>query len=125
MAQNASEAIASMGTDIPLAVLSRKHPPLSHYFKQLFAQVTNPPIDSLREEIVTDTTVYIGSDGNLLEESSENCTVLEVQNPILTGVDLMKIKSLDRPGFKSAVISLLYFKKHIAGSGFGSAFCQL
>lgn len=110
MAQNASEAIASMGTDIPLAVLSRKHPPLSHYFKQLFAQVTNPPIDSLREEIVTDTTVYIGSDGNLLEESSENCTVLEVQNPILTGVDLMKIKSLNRPGFKSAVISLLYFK---------------
>ena len=89
-----------------------KHPPLSHYFKQLFAQVTNPPIDSLREEIVTDTTVYIGSDGNLLEESSENCTVLEVQNPILTGVDLMKIKSLDRPGFKSAVISLYTLKTH-------------
>ena len=110
MATNGSEATASMGTDIPLAVLSEKHPPLSHYFKQLFAQVTNPPIDSLREEIVTDTTVYIGSDGNLLEEASGNCTVLEVKNPILTGVDMMKIKSLDRPGFKSAVVSLLYFK---------------
>ncbi|HIT06201.1 MAG TPA: glutamate synthase large subunit [Candidatus Scybalocola faecipullorum] len=110
MAQNGTEATASMGTDIPLAVLSEKHQPLFNYFKQLFAQVTNPPIDSLREEIVTDTTVYIGSDGNLLEEKSENCTVLEVANPILTGVDLLKIKALDQPGFKSTVVSLLYFK---------------
>lgn len=110
MAQNGVEATASMGTDIPLAVLSEKHQPLFNYFKQLFAQVTNPPIDSLREEVVTDTTVYIGSDGNLLEEKSENCTVLEVANPILTGVDLLKIKSLNKPGFKSEVVSLLYFK---------------
>lgn len=110
MAMNGAEATASMGTDIPLAVLSERHQPLFNYFKQLFAQVTNPPIDSLREEIVTDTTVYIGSDGNLLEEKSGNCQVLEVDNPILTGVDLLKIKSLKREGFKSEEVSLLYFK---------------
>ena len=110
MAKNGSEPTASMGTDIPLAVLSEKHQPLFHYFKQLFAQVTNPPIDSLREKIVTDTTVYIGSDGNLLEEKGENCTVLEVHNPILTGVDMLKMKALDRPGFKTATVSLLYYK---------------
>ena len=110
MAENGVEATASMGHDVPLAVLSEKHQPLFHYFKQLFAQVTNPPIDSLREEIVTDTTVYIGSDGDLLSESADNCRVLEVHNPILTGVDLMKIRSLDRPGFHSTVISLLFYK---------------
>ena len=109
MAANGTEATASMGHDVPLAVLSEKHQLLFSYFKQLFAQVTNPPIDSLREEIVTDTTVYIGSDGNLLQERSENCRVLEVNNPILTGVDLLKIKSLDRPGFKAETISLLYY----------------
>ena len=110
MAANAIEATASMGHDVPLAVLSEKHQLLFSYFKQLFAQVTNPPIDSLREEIVTDTTVYIGSDGNLLQEKSENCRVLEVNNPILTGVDLMKIKNLDQPGFRTETISLLYYK---------------
>ncbi|MCR4688952.1 MAG: glutamate synthase large subunit [Saccharofermentans sp.] len=110
MAANKVEATASMGTDIPLAVLSEKHQLLFSFFKQLFAQVTNPPIDSIREEIVTDTTVYIGSDGNLLEDKSDNCRVLEVNNPILTGVDLMKIKTLDQPGFKSAVVPILYYK---------------
>ena len=72
--------------------------------------MTNPPIDSLREKIVTDTTVYIGSDGDLLKEKSGNCTVLEVDNPILTGVDLLKIRSLDQPGFKAQTISLLFYK---------------
>ena len=110
MAENGAELTASMGTDAPLAVLSRKHRPLSHYFKQLFAQVTNPPIDSLREKIVTDTTVYIGSDGNLLRESSGNVHMLEVQNPILTEVDLMKIRELHEPGLVSCVIPLLYYK---------------
>ncbi|MCR4903006.1 MAG: glutamate synthase large subunit [Butyrivibrio sp.] len=110
MATNGVEATASMGHDVPLAVLSELNQPLFNYFKQLFAQVTNPPIDSLREEIVTDTTVYIGSDGNLLQEKGENCRVLEIDHPILTGVDLMKIKSLNQPGFKATVISLLYYK---------------
>ncbi|MCC6094836.1 MAG: glutamate synthase large subunit [Eubacterium sp.] len=110
MAENGVEPTASMGHDVPLAVLSRQHQLLFNYFKQQFAQVTNPPIDSLREEIVTDTTVYIGSDGDLLNEKSGNCTMLEVNHPILTGVDLMKIKSLDRPGFHAQVVSLLYYK---------------
>ena len=110
MAKNGEEAIASMGTDIPLAALSEKHQPLFNYFKQLFAQVTNPPIDSLREKIVTDTTVYVGSDGNLLEEKGENCRVLEIEHPILTGVDLLKIKSLNKEHFKCATVSLLYYK---------------
>lgn len=89
MAKSGSEKITSMGTDIPLAVLSEKHQPLFNYFKQLFAQVTNPPIDALREEIVTDTTVYVGSDGNLLQEKAENCRVLQIRNPIITSVELM------------------------------------
>ena len=110
MAKNGIEATASMGCDIPLAVLSEKHQPLFNYFKQLFAQVTNPPIDSLREEIVTDTTVYVGSDGNLLEEKADNCNVLQINNPILTSVDLMKIRAMNKPGFKVSTVSLLYYK---------------
>ena len=110
MAKNGAEPTASMGTDIPLAVLSDRHPSLFHYFKQLFAQVTNPPIDSLREEVITDTTVYIGSDGNLLEEKSENCTVLEVNNPILDSRDMDKIRSLHQEGFKNHTISLLFYR---------------
>ncbi|MGN0660163.1 MAG: glutamate synthase large subunit, partial [Oscillospiraceae bacterium] len=110
MAKNGSESTAAMGIDIPLAVLSEKHQPLFNYFKQLFAQVTNPPIDAIREEIVTDTKVYVGCDGNLLEEKPENCTVLQIKNPILTSVDLMKIKNMDKPGFKVETVSLLYYK---------------
>ncbi len=110
MALNGVEPTASMGHDVPLAVLSKQHQLLFNYFKQLFAQVTNPPIDSLREKIVTDTTVYIGSDGDLLNEKGKNCTVLEVNNPILTGVDIMKIRSLDQPGFHARTLSLLYYK---------------
>ena len=67
--------------DIPLAVLSEKHQPLFRYFKQMFAQVTNPPIDAIREESVTDTTVYVGSDGNLLQDSPENCSVSRSTTP--------------------------------------------
>ena len=110
MAMNGIEATVSMGHDVPLAVLSEKHQPLFSYFKQLFAQVTNPPIDSLREKIVTDTTVYVGSDGNMLEELADNCRVLEINNPILTEVDLMKIRALDKPGLKPKTISILYYK---------------
>ncbi|MCR5290463.1 MAG: glutamate synthase large subunit [Treponema sp.] len=109
MAKNGVEPTASMGVDTPLAVLSDKHPPLFSYFKQLFAQVTNPPIDSLREKIVTDTTVYVGSDGNLLKPESKSCGVLEIRNPILTGVDIIKIKNLDKQGLKVSTVSLLYY----------------
>ena len=110
MATNGIEATASMGIDVPLAVLSNKHQPLFNYFKQMFAQVTNPPIDSLREEVVTDTTVYLGSDGNLLMEKPENCNVLQINNPILTSVDLMKIKHMNKPGFHVETVSILYYK---------------
>ena len=110
MARDGVEPTAAMGVDTPLAVLSEKHQPLFNYFKQLFAQVTNPPMDSIREEIVTDTTVYVGAGGNLLQEKAENCTVLQIHNPILTSVDLMKIRYMDQPGFKVETISLLYYK---------------
>lgn len=110
MAKNGAEPTASMGVDSPLAVLSKTRQPLYNYFKQLFAQVTNPPIDAIREEIVTDTTVFIGSDGNLLEDYAGNCTMLQVKNPILSSTDLMKIKTMKHAGFKVETISLLYYK---------------
>ncbi|SEQ84937.1 glutamate synthase (ferredoxin) [Treponema bryantii] len=108
MAKNGVEPTASMGVDTPLAVMSEKHPSLFSYFKQLFAQVTNPPIDSLREKIVTDTTVYVGTDGNLLEPTPKNCRVLEINNPILTGTDLIKIAALNQPGLRSKTLSILF-----------------
>ena len=108
MARNGVEPTASMGVDTPLAVMSEKHPSLFSYFKQLFAQVTNPPIDSLREKIVTDTTVYVGKDGNLLQPQARNCRVLEINNPILTGTDLIKIAALNQPGLKAKTISILF-----------------
>lgn len=110
MARVKLEPTSAMGTDIPLAIYSKNHLSLFHYFKQLFAQVTNPPIDSLREEVVTDTTIYIGSDGNLLKDKSDNCTVLEVNNPILTSRDMDKIRQLNQPGFKNETISLLFYR---------------
>ena len=110
MAKNGAEAIAAMGVDTPIPVLSKAHHPLFHYFKQLFAQVTNPPIDAIREEVVTSTTVYLGQDGNLLEEMPENCNMLRVHNPILTSTDLLKIKTMKAEGFKVEVIPITYYK---------------
>ena len=110
MAKNGAEATAAMGVDTPLPVLSRSIHPLFHYFKQLFAQVTNPPIDAIREEIVTSTTVYIGTEGNILEETPKNCNVLRVNNPILTNTDLLKIKSMKAEGFKVEVVPITYYK---------------
>ena len=110
MAQNGSEPIGAMGTDSPLPMLSDKPQPLFNYFKQLFAQVTNPPIDSIREEIVTSTSVYIGEDGNLLVEDADNCKVLKIRNPILTDTDMLKIKYINKEGFKSEVLPITYYK---------------
>ena len=110
MAKNGAEAIAAMGVDTPLPVLSKTHHPLFHYFKQLFAQVTNPPIDAIREEVVTSTTVYVGREGNVLEEVPENCNVLKVNNPILTNTDLLKIKNMKEDGFRVEVIPIIYYK---------------
>ena len=110
MAKTGSEPISAMGSDKSLAVLSDRPQPLFNYFKQLFAQVTNPPIDAIREEIVTSTTVYIGEDGNILEEKPENCQVLKVRNPILTSTDLLKIKNMNVSGFRVEVIPIIYYK---------------
>ena len=110
MALNGSEQIGAMGVDTPIAALSGEYQPLFYYFKQLFAQVTNPPIDAVREKIVTSTTVYVGKDGNLLQENPENCRVLKINHPILTDLDMLKIKHVNRPGLKAACVSILYYK---------------
>jgi glutamate synthase (NADPH/NADH) large chain len=110
MARTGAEPTAAMGIDIPLAVLSDHEQPLFNYFKQLFAQVTNPPIDAIRESVVTDTTVYVGNDGNLLEEKAENAHALQIHKPILTSVELMKIQAMKKPGFQVETVSILYYK---------------
>ena len=110
MALNGGEATGAMGIDTPLAVLSQQHQPLFNYFKQLFAQVTNPPIDSIREEIVTSTTIYLGKAGNVLEEKEDNCKLLRINHPILTNTDLLKIKNMKVDGFKVEVIPITYYK---------------
>ncbi len=110
MARTGSEPTAAMGIDIPLAVLSDHQQPLFNYFKQLFAQVTNPPIDAIREAVVTDTTVYLGNDGNLLEETADNAHALQIHKPILTSVELMKIQAMKKPGFQVETVSILYYK---------------
>ena len=110
MALSGSEAISAMGTDTPLAVLSDTHQPLFDYFKQLFAQVTNPPIDAIREEIITSTSIYIGKDGNLLKEEAKNCQVLKIENPILRDTDLLKIKHNNVEGIEVAEVPIIYYK---------------
>ncbi|MDO4804818.1 MAG: glutamate synthase large subunit [Lachnospiraceae bacterium] len=110
MALAGTEQIGSMGVDTPIAALSGKYQPLFYYFKQLFAQVTNPPIDAQREEIVTSRTVYVGTNGNLLELKPENCHVLKIENPILSDLDLLKIEALKKDGFKVSKVSTLFYK---------------
>ncbi len=110
MALNGAEQIGAMGVDTPIAVLSKEYQPLFYYFKQLFAQVTNPPIDAVREKIVTSTTVYVGKNGNLLEEKDSNCQVLKIENPILSDLDMMKILNMKKPGFQVAKVSILFYK---------------
>ncbi len=110
MALNGNEGISAMGIDTPLAVLSGTSQPLFNYFKQMFAQVTNPPIDAIREKIVTSKTMYVGMEGNLLEEKPENCQVLKIENPILTNTDILKIKNMKVKGFKVAEIPITFYK---------------
>ena len=110
MALNGAEPTAAMGVDTPVPALSKVNPPLFDYFKQLFAQVTNPPIDSIRESVITDTTVYLGASGNILQENEDNCCVLKVKNPVLTNLDLLKIRKANIEGLKTADISMLYTK---------------
>ena len=111
MAENGTEPIVSMGADEPLAALSKTHPPLFDYFRQRFAQVTNPPIDALREEVKTDCSILIGDDGNLLSRDPENCVVLELPSPVLTEEELGRIRALQHPAFTVRTVSLLYKKE--------------
>ena len=108
MATDGQEPVGSMGNDTPLAVLSDRPQLLYNYFKQLFAQVTNPPLDAIREEIVTSLITALGSEGNLLEESPDLCRMLRIEQPILTNAELARIKALDRPGFKARTLSTLF-----------------
>ncbi len=108
MCKTAKESLGSMGTDTPLAVLSDKPQLLYNYFKQLFAQVTNPPLDGIREEIITDISLAIGEDRNIFDISPEHCKKLKIQNPVISNNDLDKIKNIDHPDFKSCVIPILY-----------------
>ena len=110
LALTGNENIVAMGNDTPIAALSTKHPPLFNYFKQLFAQVTNPPIDAIREEIITSTSICIGRDGNMLEDKPENCHLLKINHPILSNTDILKIKNLKKEGFKVGEVNITYIK---------------
>lgn len=109
MANSGKEALAAMGVDTPLAVLSKQYQPLFNYFKQLFAQVTNPPLDALREEIVTSTRIYLGREGNLLKPNESNANRVKIQLPIISNEELFKIKNLKN--FKVKEFSILYDHK--------------
>ena len=108
MARDGVQPLGSMGTDTPLAVLSEQPQLLYNYFKQLFAQVTNPPIDPIREEIITSTVTRIGSESNLLKASASSARVIRLEHPILTNEEFEKLKHLDQPGFKTTTLSLLF-----------------
>jgi glutamate synthase (ferredoxin) len=108
MANDGVQPIGSMGTDTPLAVLSNKPQLLYNYFKQLFAQVTNPPIDPIREEIITSTGTMIGSEGNLLKPTPESCRMIKLEHPILTNEELEKLRHVNRHGFKAVTLPILF-----------------
>ena len=108
MARDGQQPLGSMGTDTPLAVLSNKPQLLYNYFKQLFAQVTNPPIDPIREEIITSTFTMVGSRGGLLNPGPESCAQIRLEQPILTNEELDKLRFLNRPGFKTVTLPILF-----------------
>jgi glutamate synthase (ferredoxin) len=124
MAMDGVEPLGSMGTDTPLAVLSNKPQLLYGYFKQLFAQVTNPPIDYLREAIITSTETALGAEGNLLEPVPESCGFLKFETPILPNEELAQLRAVSRPGFKAVVLPIL-FKVAEDGPGMEKALDEL
>ncbi|WP_248724365.1 glutamate synthase large subunit [Seonamhaeicola sp. ML3] len=110
MAQKGKEALGSMGIDTPLAVLSDRPQLISNYFKQLFAQVTNPPLDGIREEIVTDISLNLGKDRNIFSITERQCRKLRIQNPVISNGDLEKIRTIQVESFKAETIQMLYPK---------------
>lgn len=124
MCLNGSEPTAAMGVDVPVPPLSDQKPPLFDYFKQKFAQVTNPPLDCIRESVITDTTVYLGVTGNILEDEEDNCRVLKVRNPILTNLDLMKIRDNRLDGLRTYDISMLYTDEEGLANALNNLYAQ-
>lgn len=108
MAKSGEEAIGAMGNDLPLAIFSEKPQLLYSYFKQLFAQVTNPPIDAIREELITSSQIFLGSEGNLLHPTAESCRRIKLEHPILTNNALHTLRHLDIPGFKAETLYALF-----------------
>src|SRR4029077_19720197 len=108
MAEKGEEPIGSMGTDTPLACLSDKPQPLFNYFKQLFAQVTNPPIDPIREEMVMSLISYIGTERNILDETPENCHTLKLPHPIVTNRDLEKLRRVATGDFLAMTLPTMF-----------------
>ena len=111
MAMTGAEPVGSMGNDAPLAVLSDQSPLLFTYFKQLFAQVSNPPLDAIREELVTSVETFIGPEGNLFTETPEHCNQLKISEPVLTNRELEKIRAINRGKLRTRTLSTL-FKPH-------------
>ena len=124
LAQNGVDPVGAMGNDIPLAVLSEKPQMLYDYFKQLFAQVTNPPIDALREAIVTSSTVLLGSEGNLLGVGPESCHMIKLRSPVISDETLAKLKNIDKAGFRSVTLPIL-FDSDAGGAGLEKALAEL
>ncbi|WP_234423457.1 glutamate synthase large subunit [Aquimarina spinulae] len=108
MGQLGKEPIGSMGSDTPIAILSERPQLIYNYFKQLFAQVTNPPLDGIREELITDISLTLGSDHNIFDINEKHCNKLKIQNPVISKEDLDKIKTYRGKGFKSTSVSMLY-----------------
>jgi glutamate synthase (ferredoxin) len=124
MARAGEEAIGSMGTDTPLAVLSDRAPSLFSYFKQLFAQVTNPPLDAIREELVTSMSTALGPERDLLEAEPESCRMIKVLSPVMDNADLARLKEIQREGFKTVTLPMIY-RVSEGGAGLRAAMKQL
>ncbi len=108
MALTGDDPVGSMGTDVPLAVMSEQSPALFHYFRQRFAQVSNPPLDSIREELVTSTRAMIGREMDIFSETPEHCRQLTIREPSITNAELEKIRAIDHSGIRARTLSMLF-----------------
>ena len=112
MAQVGQEPVGSMGNDVPLAVLSDQNPLLFSYFRQLFAQVSNPPLDAIREELVTSLETFLGAERNVFDETPEHAHLLKLKEPFLTNREMAKLRELNRGSLRAKTLSTLF---HVTG----------